>query len=455
MAHTSNIPKRGGNRFACLELLRLGKGVGRIDNSTSCFEKWDLLKEDISLPAAILDMEKFSDNLAWMEKFINKFEAPIKIAPHGKTTMSPNLFHHVISQPSTWGLTLATASQVRVAHEFGVSKVLLANQLIGKRNMDIISEIMSSDENFDFLCTIDSSENVEQLGQFFSERKQKLKVLLEYGPPNGRTGVRNEKQEAEVLKTLTTWSDTIDFVGVEFFEGVLSLKQDVSDFVDYITERTAHLIKAQCFNPNFAVTITGSGSVWFDIVAEKLTTFFQSTKATTTTPSIQIILRPGCYMIHDVGMYTEISSRIKFKQLMDNSELQPALKIWAYVQSIPEKDVAIVGFGRRDAGHDSGFPKPALHFRPWRKVVGSEEVGTEEVEIKRKLEVVIPDKWELFRMMDQHSFMRIGEGDDVEVGDMVAFDIIHACTTFDKWRNIVIVDNEKDMSTVDIYQTFF
>ena len=28
-------------------------------------------------------------------------------------------------------------------------------------------------------------------------------------------------------------------------------------------------------------------------------------------------------------------------------------------------------------------------------------------------------------MMDQHAFMQISEGDDIQVGDMIAFDISH------------------------------
>jgi D-serine dehydratase len=56
-------------------------------------------------------------------------------------------------------------------------------------------------------------------------------------------------------------------------------------------------------------------------------------------------------------------------------------------------------------------------------------------------------------MMDQHAFLRIAAGDDLRVGDMVAFDISHPCLTFDKWRALPILDAEYNI--VDIAQTFF
>ena len=119
-----------------------------------------------------------------------------------------------------------------------------------------------------------------------------------------------------------------------------------------------------------------------------------------------------------------------------HSELIPALHLWAYVQSIPEPTRAIVAFGKRDAAFDSGFPVPALHFRP----------GTPAPQSP-------PSHWEITKMMDQHAYLRITPGDDVRVGDMIAFDICHPCLTFDKWRTLSVIDSSYNV--IDIVQTFF
>jgi D-serine dehydratase len=56
-------------------------------------------------------------------------------------------------------------------------------------------------------------------------------------------------------------------------------------------------------------------------------------------------------------------------------------------------------------------------------------------------------------MMDQHAFMRVRHDDDLQVGDMIAFDISHPCLTFDKWRTLPILDAE--YRVIDVIRTFF
>jgi len=55
--------------------------------------------------------------------------------------------------------------------------------------------------------------------------------------------------------------------------------------------------------------------------------------------------------------------------------------------------------------------------------------------------------------MDQHGYLKIAPGDDVRVGDMVAFNISHPCLTFDKWRVLAVVDKKYDV--VDLVRTYF
>ena len=88
--------------------------------------------EDVSLPAAVLYADRIEHNLKWMQAFVAEYG--VKLAPHGKTTMAPQLFRRQL-EAGAWGITLATAHQVRAAYRGGVHRVLIANQLVGKRNM--------------------------------------------------------------------------------------------------------------------------------------------------------------------------------------------------------------------------------------------------------------------------------------------------------------------------------
>jgi D-serine dehydratase len=391
--------------------------------------EWNLLNEDVSLPAAVLYADRVEHNLKWMQAFVAEYG--VKLAPHGKTTMAPQLFRRQL-ETGAWGITLATAHQVRAAYHGGVSRILMANQLVGRHNMMMIAELLS-DHDFEFFCLVDSVEGVEQLGKFFTSVRKPLQVLLELGVPGGRTGVRDAAQRNAVLEAIARYPDVLKLAGVELYEGVLKEEHEVREFLQSAVAITRELVEQGRFDRTPAV-LSGAGSAWYDVVAEE---FVKASE----TGKVEIVLRPGCYLTHDVGVYrkaqTDIFARNPVAKKMGQG-LLPALQLWAYVQSIPERDRAIIGLGKRDAAFDAGMPEPARHYRP-----GSEAPR----------DVAASEGWEIFGMMDQHAYLRIPAGADLKVGDMIAFDISHPCLTFDKWRQVLVVDPA--YSVTDVIETFF
>ena len=409
----------------------LNKGLGSIDRALMPSDipnlGWQLLREDLSLPTAVLYEEKLAHNLQWMQTFAAAYKA--KLAPHEKTTMAPKLFMRQL-KAGAWGITLATAPQTRVAYQHGVRRVLMANQLVGKQNMAIVGGLLE-DAQFEYFCLVDSGEQVESLARFFDGRGQRLNVLVELGVDNGRTGVRNRQQLHEVITALSRCRERTALCGVEVYEGLLKDESSIRTFLQNSVEVARELARENRFDRT-PIILSGAGSAWYDVVADVFS------KAEIGQP-FDVILRPGCYLTHDVGLYRaaqqQIQSRNPVAQGMGPS-LAPALQLWAYVQSVPEKEKAIIALGKRDAAFDSGLPVPALHYRPGRPKP-----------------VAAPAAWTLTHIMDQHAYLRIAEGDDIHVGDMIGFDISHPCLTFDKWRYLPVLDS--DYRVIDVVQTFF
>ena len=163
-----------------------GKGLGAFPASCTTAGVadlgWNLLAEDVSLPAAVLYEARVRHNLQWMQRFMEAYR--VKLAPHGKTTMSPALFQRQIDG-GAWGITLANAPQVQAAHNHGIRRVLMANQLVGRANMAIIARILRQDPDFTYFCIIDSPANAAHLGAYFGEQGLTLPVLIELGPAGG------------------------------------------------------------------------------------------------------------------------------------------------------------------------------------------------------------------------------------------------------------------------------
>ncbi|HEX4030202.1 MAG TPA: amino acid deaminase [Terracidiphilus sp.] len=412
----------------------LHKGLGPMDGPLAASEiaarGWNLLNEDLSLPVAVLYQDRLNHNLHWMQQFIDAYG--LRLAPHGKTTMAPRLFQMQLDA-GAWGITLATAHQTQAAYRHGVRRVLMANQLVGRQNMSLIAQ-MIQDPGFSYYCLVDSADGVNLLGEFFRQRGLRLEVLLELGVEGGRSGVRDEAQLESVLEALSRWPDSLALAGLEVYEGILSDEAAVRGFLERAVGVARRLAKGKRFQ-HAPFLLSGAGSVWYDVVAEVFA-------AAGFGPDAEIVLRPGCYLTHDVGAYREAQARILERNPVarrTQAGLTPALHLWAYVHSVPEPGRAIVGLGKRDAAFDSGLPTPALCFRP-----GQAQPATP---------IPVPAHWALSKMMDQHAYLDIAPGDSIRPGDMIGFDISHPCLTFDKWRVLPVLDGRYQV--VDLVETFF
>lgn len=400
----------------------LGKGLGYVTPGSTFASSgslgWNILNEDVSLPVAVLRQSRIEHNLLWMKQFIERYG--VELAPHGKTTMSPELFHMQLKH-GAWGITLATASQVQAAAAHGIPRIIMANQLVGKGNMAIIARLQEADPNLYFCCIVDSAENADALGKYFSDHQQKLRILLEYGVGGGRTGIRDLAQEQSLLDAIARWPQSLSLVGVELYEGVLSEESAIRALLQHVLARTQALALQNKFTEP-QVILSGAGSAWFDVVAEEF-----GSQSLSNNQALKVILRPGCYLTHDVGVYLNAEKRIQASNPVAREmgrSLLPALQLWAYVQAVPESNRAIVALGKRDAAFDAGMPITSLHYRPGTSLRPQPA----------------PSDWTITAMMDQHAFMSIPTGADLKVGDMLAFDISHPCLTFDKWRQVLLVD---------------
>jgi len=404
----------------------LNKGVGQGDSG------WDLLAGDVPLPAAVLSGPDMAHNLAWMRAFIDSYG--LALAPHGKTTMAPALFRRQLDA-GAWGITVATSQQARVAAAHGVERVLIANQVVGAANVAAVAELAAR-PGLDLLCLVDSPAGVAQLGAACRARGTTLDVLIELAPERDqeglRCGVRDTAQLDAVLEALADWRGALRLAGIEFYEGVLADEASVRRFVRRAVATVERLVAEGAVERTPAI-LTGAGSAWYDVVAEE-------SAAVARGGAVQVVLRPGCYISHDDGLYRVAQEQILRRNPVApglGAPLRPALRVWAAVQSIPDPARAVVAMGKRDVAFDAGLPRPATRFRPGQDAHPSEA----------------PAHWEVTGLMDQHAYLAIAPGDDLAVGDVIAFDISHPCLTFDKWRRILVADAEHRVT--EVIETFF
>jgi D-serine dehydratase len=179
------------------------------------------------------------------------------------------------------------------------------------------------------------------------------------------------------------------------------------------------------------VLLTAGGSAFFDLVT--------ALPRRLGARDVRVLLRSGCYLTFDDGYYRVLWQRLAERTpgVADLGEpLRPALEVWGSVQSVPEPGLAIVTMGKRDVSHDLDLPFPRWHVADGRRAPEA-----------------APVSWRIDALNDQHAFLRGDAATMPRVGDRIGCSISHPCTTFDKWRTVLIVDD--DYAVIDAVSTWF
>jgi D-serine dehydratase len=428
--------------LAPLDLLLLDHRTKGIPGGTPPFplgaigtKRWNVLREDMTLPVAVLKDAALSHNGAWMRRFLDLSGAAI--APHGKTSMSPQLFARQLAD-GAWAMTLATIQQVQVARDFGVGRIVLANQLIGRQAIRYVVDELQRDPGFDFYCLVDSAANVGTLAAAAREAglDRPIQVLLEGGYPGERTGCRDLAGALDVARAVKEAGPVLALRGVEGFEGLFhgataaETAGQVAHFLDFLVAIAVAASLEDLFAPGRLILSAG-GSAFYDMVAKRF-------GAAGIDREVMVLTRSGCYLTHDSVLYREA-----FADLVARSPelgnigpgLLPALEVWAYVQSRPESGKVLLTMGKRDVSYDE-LPVP----RYWSRPGGARPQP-------------IGNGHRVTGLNDQHCHMNVPADSPLQVGDMVGFGVSHPCLTFDKWPVLYAVDD--DYTVTGAVRTFF
>lgn len=395
----------------------------------------NILQGAAPFPVAVLKTSALAQNSRWMMAFAER--AGVSLCPHGKTTMSPHIFDMQL-KAGCWGITAACAHHVRTYRHFGVRRVLVANEIVDPGGLDIILGELAADPEFDLYLLVDSRRGLEILVEGVRRRglRTPVQVLLEVGYVGGRTGVRSLAEALELGRAIHAASPYVSLRGIEAYEGIIAkptpdeVEQAANALFADVAAVTAHACTERWFAPG-EVILTAGGSALFDIAAKRLSGI--ETKGYTP----HVVLRSGCYITHDAawlkGMEPQIAARSGLEPGFRN-----ALEVISVVLSVPEARRAVCLIGKRDASYDMVMPKPLWWFRPG--------VHTQPV--------CVDDGVILTAMNDQHGYVDAQCGAiPWRPGDIVGFGVGHPCTTFDKWRLLLLVDD--DYTVTGGVQTFF
>lgn len=452
---------------------------------------------DLATPLLTVDLDALAYNVDTMAAWCR--EAGVDLAPHGKTTMAPEIWRRQLDA-GAWGITLATAFQVAVAREAGVPTVVMAGTAFAPATLAALAA-----PGVDVLMWVDSVETVRLVdaGLARGEAERPLAVLVEFGSPLGRTGARSVREALLVAEAVADAPHLV-LAGVAGYEGALTHDVDdaglavVDDYLGGLLE-VLDGIGAPAFDDWLAsghdVVLTAGGSVYFDRVVAVLGD--RHDPSGLQGPRTRVVLRSGSYVAHDHDLYRRLTPSARGGAAYGTGgagDVDPDVTVVVGDGSAGSQadremggptdgeltglDGLVEGFGAgrsggvpagRAAGRSDG-PVAGPAFRPalelWASVVSRPEPGLALLNVGRRdtsddegfpvaLEAWRPqaadrrlpgvlDGSHVSALNDQHAFLRLDPSSGLQVGDLVRLGVSHPCTTIDKWTEIATVRGAAD-----------
>lgn len=391
--------------------------------------------DQLETPVLTIDRAAVDTNRAVMADWAKA--AGVQLAPHGKTTMAPQLWAEQLAA-GAWGITLATGWQVQVARSFGVGRIVLANALVDPTGLRWVADELARDEDFEFVCWVDSVATVALMDEHLRSAPAgvRIPVIVELGGPHGRTGARTRAGAHEIAEAVAG-SARLSLAGVGGYEGALAHDRTpkaivaVRRYLDEVARLHRELAAASRYGDR--AIVTAGGSAYPDLVVECLGGLVDEAGARGVPTSV--VLRSGAYLIHDDGFYAGISPLAAPRS---ERPLRSAMHGWARTVSRPEPELALLDAGKRDLPYDEGLPVPQVIAGPGDSSLAGATVSA---------------------LNDQHTFLRLpgSAAADLPVGTVVRLGLSHPCTAFDKWRLIPVIDDAhaEQPRIVDFLHTFF
>ncbi|MFG3083217.1 amino acid deaminase [Streptomyces parvulus] len=392
-------------------------------------QRRNLFTDGFATPVLAVSAERLEHNLALMETYAARHG--LAFAPHGKTSMAPQLFRRQIEH-GAWGITLAVPHQVRVARAFGIGRIFLANELVDAAALRWIAAELDADPDFRFVCYVDSVRGVELMDAALTGAgaARPVDVVVELAAGEGaRTGARTEADCAAVADAVAA-TRTLRLAGVAGYEGEVpdADPERVHAWLRRLVALAADFDAAGRFGAGGLdeIVLSAGGSAWFDAVADVFA----------EVPGLSLpvlkLLRSGAYVSHDDGHYREVTP---FNRVPAEGALEPAFRLWTQVVSRPSAEQAFANAGKRDAAYDLDLP--------FAQVVRPADGGPE----RPAAGITVSG------LSDQHAWLRTTPEAELAVGDWLGLGLSHPCTSFDKWQLIPVA--EADGTVVDYIRTFF
>ena len=327
-------------------------------------------------PALLLDADALQANINHMAAFFKG--RPCKLRPHFKSHKCTAIAK-LQMEAGAVGITCAKLGEAEVLADAGITDILVANQIVGRK----ISRLIELAKRARPIVAVDSAKNIADLSVAAAAGAQ-LRVLVEVDIGMNRCGVAPGREALELAQAAAA-SPGLRFEGLQGYEGHLVLLRDAAERAEKTRAALAPLVETRRLIERSGLLVrivSSAGTGTYDITGD-----YEGIDE----------VQAGSYATMD-WWYGEI--RPEFRQ---------AISLLTTVVSCPRQGVAVVDVGTKGVGAD--FGPPQVKGRPGVSVA---RFGSEE-----------------------HTVLAVPDG-AVSVGDTLELIPSHGCATCNLYREFVV-----------------
>lgn len=328
-------------------------------------------RAEIDTPALLVDMEALESNLEKMAACFR--DAGKNLRPHTKSHKTPAIARLQLDAGAI-GITCAKLGEAEAMADAGISDILIANQIVGRRKLP---RLLALAERCNIMVAVDHPDNLQDLAAAAQSRHTTLRVLLEINIGHNRCGLRRGPQVVELARQAAALKG-IGFCGLMGYEGHIIDLDDSSrrdsgarDCLQQLVDTRADVEAAGL--PVDICSSSGTGDYYISV----------------TYPGITEV-QAGSYALMDAA-YARLG--LGFRQ---------ALTVLTTVSSRPAPDQVITDAGLKSVTPEHGMPL-----------------------------VRDRDDLECHALSEEHGRLRSTRGPvtDLQLGDLLEFIPGHGCTT--------------------------
>jgi D-serine deaminase-like pyridoxal phosphate-dependent protein len=175
-------------------------------------------KSDIDTPALLLDLDTVEQNVERMAGYIAA--RSVALRPHVKLHRATPQLVQMQLDAGAAGFTCAKLSEAESLVSAGITDILIANQIVGRRKLERLVKLAGQSQ---LKVAVDSPENVKELSQAAQAGGVTIGVLVEVNIGHNRCGVAPFGPTLELAR-LVSRSPGLTFMGLMGYDGHCTLK---------------------------------------------------------------------------------------------------------------------------------------------------------------------------------------------------------------------------------------